>query len=274
MWDGRCSLKMCGWRWLKCHRRACSSPHHYTSGLVSPLARGCLPWSAFSLRPRPFLARLAKQAETLFQTRSMRCTDSRRLEVWRQGGLSPRTPGTCWMGSRCFRNQPDVPCKRHTCLGLSPFPIWCRCKSPSIPVAWTWQDLVNIGGHRGSLSDLNQKLNEIEGVQDGVFFLPDDMGTSVTRLIAFVVAPGKSAEYILSALRTVIDPVFLPRPLHLVPHLPRNETGKLTREALLGLMQDLHKKERHGSLSGLSQSVRTIHRWPGIFPAILWSPAW
>jgi acyl-coenzyme A synthetase/AMP-(fatty) acid ligase len=108
-------------------------------------------------------------------------------------------------------------------------------------------DLVNIGGHRGSLSDLNQKLNEIEGVQDGAFFLPDETGTSVTRLIAFAVAPGKAAEHILSALRTVIDPVFLPRPLHLVPHLPRNETGKLTREALLGLLQELHKEERHGN---------------------------
>jgi acyl-coenzyme A synthetase/AMP-(fatty) acid ligase len=108
-------------------------------------------------------------------------------------------------------------------------------------------DLVNIGGHRGSLSDLNQKLNEIEGVQDGVFFLPDDAGTSVTRLIAFVVAPGKSAEHILSVLRAVIDPIFLPRPLHLVPSLPRNETGKLTREALLGLLQQFHNEERHGN---------------------------
>lgn len=108
-------------------------------------------------------------------------------------------------------------------------------------------DVVNIGGHRGSLSDLNQKLNEIEGVQDGVFFLPDETGSSVARLTAFVVAPGKTAEHILSALRTVIDPVFLPRPLHLVPHLPRNETGKLTRETLLGLLQELHKEERHGA---------------------------
>jgi acyl-coenzyme A synthetase/AMP-(fatty) acid ligase len=108
-------------------------------------------------------------------------------------------------------------------------------------------DLVNIGGHRGSLSDLNQKLNEIEGVQDGVFLLPEETGTSVTRLIAFVVAPGKAAEHILSALRSVIDPVFLPRPLHLVSNLPRNETGKVTREALLGLLQELHKEERHGT---------------------------
>ena len=84
-------------------------------------------------------------------------------------------------------------------------------------------------------------------MQDGVFFLPDDTGTSVTRLIAFVVAAEKAPEHILSALRTVIDPLFLPRPLYLVPHLPRNETGKLTRAALLGLLQDLQKGERHGT---------------------------
>jgi acyl-coenzyme A synthetase/AMP-(fatty) acid ligase len=108
-------------------------------------------------------------------------------------------------------------------------------------------DLVNIGGHRGSLGDLNHKLSEIEGVRDGTFFLPEDTGAVVTRLIAFVVAPGKSAKQILSALREVIDPVFLPRPLHVVPTLPRNETGKLTREALLGLLQELHKEERHGT---------------------------
>ncbi|MDQ6735656.1 MAG: AMP-binding protein [Nitrospirota bacterium] len=108
-------------------------------------------------------------------------------------------------------------------------------------------DLVNIGGHRISLGDLNHKLNEIEGVQDGVFFLPDDTGTSVTRLMAFAVAPGKSTEQILSALRDVIDPVFLPRPLYVVSNLPRNETGKLTREALLGLLRELHGQDRHGA---------------------------
>jgi acyl-coenzyme A synthetase/AMP-(fatty) acid ligase len=108
-------------------------------------------------------------------------------------------------------------------------------------------DVVNIGGHRGSLSDLNQKLNEIEGVQDGVFLLPDETGASVTRLTAFVVAPGKAAEHIVSALRAVIDPVFLPRPLYLVPALPRNETGKLTREALLGLLHELRAERRHGA---------------------------
>jgi acyl-coenzyme A synthetase/AMP-(fatty) acid ligase len=80
---------------------------------------------------------------------------------------------------------------------------------------------------------LNQKLLEIEGVKDGVFFLPDEGPELVTRLIACVVAPGKTVEEIQLALRRRIDPVFLPRPLLLVPQLPRNGTGKLPREALL-----------------------------------------
>ena len=43
----------------------------------------------------------------------------------------------------------------------------------------------------------------------------------------------KLTEEIQQALRLRLDPVFLPRPLLLVPRLPRNETGKLPREALL-----------------------------------------
>ncbi len=96
-------------------------------------------------------------------------------------------------------------------------------------------DQISVAGHRASLKDLNQKLVEIAGVQDGVFFLPDEHGVDVTRLIAFAVAPGKTVHDIQEALRTQLDPAFLPRPLILVPSLPRNETGKLTRDALLRL---------------------------------------
>ena len=38
-------------------------------------------------------------------------------------------------------------------------------------------------------------------------------------------------------IQDAIDPVFLPRPLRLVEALPRNETGKLPRAALLDLLQ-------------------------------------
>jgi acyl-coenzyme A synthetase/AMP-(fatty) acid ligase len=99
------------------------------------------------------------------------------------------------------------------------------------------EDQVNIAGHRASLGELNQTLLHLEGVHDGIFFLPDADERSVTRLMAFVVAPGKTEKDIREGLQKRIDPVFLPRPLFLVPRLPRNETGKLPREALRELAE-------------------------------------
>jgi acyl-coenzyme A synthetase/AMP-(fatty) acid ligase len=96
-------------------------------------------------------------------------------------------------------------------------------------------DMVNVAGKRTSLAYLNHQLASIPGVEDGVYFLPDDGGETVTRLTAFVVAPGLAPDAVLAALRARIDAVFLPRPLYIVPALPRNATGKLPREALVQL---------------------------------------
>jgi len=90
--------------------------------------------------------------------------------------------------------------------------------------------LINIGGHRASLDALNVQLLSIDGVIDGTFYMPKEREESVTRLVAFVVAPGKTTESILAALRNKIAPVFLPRPIYLVETLPRNHTGKLLKE--------------------------------------------
>jgi acyl-coenzyme A synthetase/AMP-(fatty) acid ligase len=106
------------------------------------------------------------------------------------------------------------------------------------------EDQVNIAGHRASLGDLTRKLLEVDGVQDGAFYLPEAGQSPLTRLTAVVVAPGKTHEEIQRALRLSIDPVFLPRPLVLVPRLPRNETGKLPREALRRLVE---QHSEHGS---------------------------
>lgn len=105
-------------------------------------------------------------------------------------------------------------------------------------------DLINIAGKRTSLSHLNHHLNAIPGVRDGVFVMPEETGgRDVTRLMAFVVAPGVSSETIMNALRQRIDAVFLPRPLCFVETLPRNATGKLPREALHKLLSQLAVKE-------------------------------
>jgi acyl-coenzyme A synthetase/AMP-(fatty) acid ligase len=98
-------------------------------------------------------------------------------------------------------------------------------------------DLLEIAGKRASLGDLTRRLLAIPGVEDGVVFQldePDPIG--VRRIAALVVAPTLDEHIILDALRASIDPVFLPRPLRLVENLPRNETGKLPRAALLDLL--------------------------------------
>ena len=98
-------------------------------------------------------------------------------------------------------------------------------------------DLVNIAGKRSSLAYLNHQLTSIPGVVDGAFFHADsgEGDAAVTRVGACVVAPGLDAAAIAAELRRRIDPVFLPRPLLLVPSLPRTGTGKLPQEALRSL---------------------------------------
>ena len=99
-----------------------------------------------------------------------------------------------------------------------------------------FSDMVNIAGKRNSLGYLNHQLTSIEGVKDGVFFVPDEREPDgVTRLTAFVVAPTLTAAQVLAELRARIDPAFLPRPLVKVDSLPRQITGKLPREALRAL---------------------------------------
>jgi acyl-coenzyme A synthetase/AMP-(fatty) acid ligase len=99
-------------------------------------------------------------------------------------------------------------------------------------------DMVNIAGKRASLAHLNHHLNAIDGVQDGAFVATDDDGDTVSRLVAFAVAPGMSAAAILTVLRQRIDPAFLPRPLHLVSALPRNALGKLPREEIARMLAE------------------------------------
>jgi acyl-coenzyme A synthetase/AMP-(fatty) acid ligase len=106
------------------------------------------------------------------------------------------------------------------------------CESDTFELHGRTGDLVNIAGKRTSLAHLNFQLNSIEGVRDGAFVMPEEDNGTVTRLTAFVVAPGVTGEAIVAALRQRVDPVFLPRPLFLVDSLPRNETGKLPRAAL------------------------------------------
>jgi acyl-coenzyme A synthetase/AMP-(fatty) acid ligase len=100
-------------------------------------------------------------------------------------------------------------------------------------------DMINIAGKRASLEDLNIRLRSIEGVQDAAFIVPESKHESTQRLAALVVAPDLDAAVVRNRLAHLVDPVFLPRPLFLVATLPRNETGKLPRTALLDMLRTM-----------------------------------
>ena len=98
-------------------------------------------------------------------------------------------------------------------------------------------DVVKLGGRRASLPGLNQVLAEVPGVDEGVFVVPDEGADGrAARLVAVVVAPGRSGASILADLRGRIDPAFMPRRVVRVEAMPRNAVGKLPRAALLRLV--------------------------------------
>lgn len=107
-------------------------------------------------------------------------------------------------------------------------------------------DMINVAGKRASLANLTLQLLRIDGVQDGVIFLPPQASQASNsqqeaRPVALVVSelPEKT---ILTALAQRVDAPFLPRPLRKVTALPRNETGKLTAAALHQLWNQLHEQ--------------------------------
>ena len=119
-------------------------------------------------------------------------------------------------------------------------------------------DTVNIAGKRTSLAFLDHTICELDGVKDGAFFMPDETGEGVTRLVAFAVAPGMTREQLFDALARRIDAAFLPRPLYVIDALPRNATGKLPRQEMKKLALECAAKVRHGRVV-VRRSIESTH---------------
>ena len=105
-------------------------------------------------------------------------------------------------------------------------------------------DLVKIAGKRGSLNDLKIKICALDGIEDAVFFMPDEHPDEKARLAAFVVAPDLSVKEINALFSRQVDNAFVPRPLIIVEKLPYNETGKLPRKNLISLFNQ-HRTNKH-----------------------------
>jgi len=97
-------------------------------------------------------------------------------------------------------------------------------------------DIVKIGGKRGSIAELTERLLTVDGVVDAIVFKPQADGERETRLSALVVCPQRDIKDIRREFIRLIDPVFVPRPMRAVDALPRNRTGKLRQSDLLKLV--------------------------------------
>jgi acyl-coenzyme A synthetase/AMP-(fatty) acid ligase len=98
-------------------------------------------------------------------------------------------------------------------------------------------DMIEVAGKRASLADLTRRLLAIGGVQDAVVFQPEAATSGIVRRVAaLVVAPSLTPDAITDQLARSVDPAFIPRPLVIVPRLPRNDVGKLPRAQLLAAL--------------------------------------
>ena len=122
-------------------------------------------------------------------------------------------------------------------------------------------DLIHVAGKRSSLAHLNFHLNRVPGVQDGAFWLPDEVADGVVRPVAFVVAPALTAHEVIAGLRERLEPAFVPRRVVLLPELPREATGKITAATLRALAA------RHLQADDGGFSIPTDHpAFDGHFP--------
>ena len=95
-------------------------------------------------------------------------------------------------------------------------------------------DFINIAGKKVSVLDLTAKIMSIDTIEDAVVFLPDDSGQRVSRPSALVVTTLSETE-VVRQLADRVDHTFIPRPIIRVDKIPREQTGKIPREALMAI---------------------------------------
>ncbi|MEM6709237.1 MAG: AMP-binding protein [Pseudomonadota bacterium] len=109
-------------------------------------------------------------------------------------------------------------------------------------------DLVKVGGKRTSLGALNAALLAIDGVDDGIFYVPSHFDLPDTgRLAALVVSRSLDPSDVRRRLAQRIEPAFLPRPLRRIGALPRDPSSKLPAAALRELLHRLQRADDRSS---------------------------
>ena len=108
-------------------------------------------------------------------------------------------------------------------------------------------DLVKIAGRRASLAGLNLLLQDMPGLEDGVFYLPSTSNPTERLCLIYAGAPLDRAAT-RRWLRTRLDPVFLPRDFILLDRLPRGENASSVDIRLTSPMHAGNPRRSHGEV--------------------------
>ncbi len=215
----------------------------------------------------PLSPQLAAQAEAVFGARLVEiygCTEAGQVAARRT------TEGEVWttLGELRLRREEGPQGERFIVAGghvVEPTPLADVLELESerrFRLLGRANDLIHVAGKRSSLAHLNFQLNRVEGVEDGAFWLPDEVPGEVTRPIAFVVAPKLDARAVVAALRERLEGAFVPRRVVHVEGFPREATGKLTAGTLARFA-----RETLARLDGVAFEVPADHpAFAGHFP--------
>ena len=216
-------------------RALVSTPFHLKTLMQSGLP---LPPVALTLSATaPLSPQLAARAEAALQGLLIEiygCTEAGQVASRRT------TAGETWrtLGSLRITREEHADGERHVVAGghvTEPTPladVLVLHDAEHFKLLGRANDLIHVAGKRSSLAHLNFHLNRIDGVEDGAFWLPDEVTEGIVRPLAFVVAPTRPAREIVAALREQLESAFVPRRVVHVDALPRETTGKLTEAAL------------------------------------------
>jgi acyl-CoA synthetase (AMP-forming)/AMP-acid ligase II/3-hydroxymyristoyl/3-hydroxydecanoyl-(acyl carrier protein) dehydratase len=220
-------------------RALVTTPFHLKTLVLSglPLPRVALTLSATA----PLSPQLAAQAEAAFDGQLVEiygCTEAGQVASRRT------TAGETWqtLGELRISAEAAAEGERFIVAGghvVEPTPLAdvlvlqdSQANARQFKLLGRANDLIHVAGKRSSLAHLNFHLNRIPGVEDGAFWLPDDVAEGIVRTVAFVVAPTLTARDVITALREHLEPAFVPRRVVHVDGFPREATGKLTVASL------------------------------------------
>ena len=96
------------------------------------------------------------------------------------------------------------------------------------------KDLIISGGYNVYPKEIESYLDDMDGVEESaVFGIPDrDFGEAVTAVVVARKGTTLDAGALLAALKTQIAGFKVPKTIHVVPELPRNQMGKVQKNVL------------------------------------------